>query len=160
MTTTHPGQPTHADVKQQPINIEKMKVLTEMFKEPAELMQLNALEVNEVHGDAKPMHLPWILGPNDTSVIYDNNGDIVCYYNDEYQAELIVRAVNRAPAFDAMVEALENLVAACENDFLGSVMDDAEDCEAVGSGLEGDMALQVGHIRKARAALKLAKGEA
>jgi hypothetical protein len=59
------------------------------------------------HLNGKPMHTPWIMGPNNSSVIYDSNGSIVCDYNDEHQAELIVQSVNRAPAFDAMVAALE-----------------------------------------------------
>jgi hypothetical protein len=151
MTITYPGQPTQEDANQQPINIEKMKVLTEMFKEPAELMQLNALEINEVHEDAKPMHLPWIVGPNDTSVIYDNNGDIVCDYNDEYQAELIVQAVNRAPAFDAILSALETLYIKDNHSDLST--QDLQYEAAAGSE-------RAAATLKARLALKIAKGEA
>ena len=56
-----------------------------------------------------------------------------------------------------MLEALKPLADACEKDFLGPVMLSSEDDEAVGGGADGDMALQVGHIRKALSAIAAAQ---
>ncbi len=71
-------------------------------------------------------------------------------------ARLALKSFDPSPLDEARVliekaqKDLEPLVLACEEDFVGEWMLEDEDDTAVGGGLEGDMALKIGHIRKGR----------
>jgi hypothetical protein len=59
--------------------------------------------------DGKPMNTPWIISGKDGqgNVWICDCREIVLFKCPDFIASSILQAVNRAPAFDAMVEALE-----------------------------------------------------